>query len=406
MKRLLILLAAALLLSACSRFPDAYPEASLISVTVQTLYPAGHAAAVREGVEVRFENIAADAVYTARTDAAGRVSLRLPEGIYRVSVSDRNGRDIYNGTADKVVVARAAVSLDIPLTWSEAGTLVIKELYVGGCSKAPQEGTWQSDQYFLLHNNDNQPIYLDSLCFGTLTPYNSNGINHWVQEDGSLPPFAPVTTVVWKFPGSGEDYPLAPGEDAVVALRGAIDHTAEYPLSVNLNRPDCFVCYNPTYFPNPLYHPAPGDQIRQDHILEVVIKTGQSNANVVSVTSPAFLIFKALGTSIEEYVTRPDVVQPTPGSSSDIVVKVPWEWVIDAVEVFNGSSTGNAKRMPPLVDAGYVTQSETFKGRSLMRRVDEAATAAGGFEVLCDTNNSSNDFYERETASLHTPAAE
>ncbi len=215
-----------------------------------------------------------------------------------------------------------------------------------------------------------------------------------------------MVSVVWNFPGDGKTYPLAPGEDALIALRGAIDHTAEYPLSVNLNRPDCFVCYNPTYFPNPIYHPAPGDQVRQDHILEVAVKTGQSNANVVSISSPAFVIFRVQGSSIQEFLARPDVIQATPGAAADVVVKVPWEWIIDGVDVFNGGSSGNAKRLPPAVDAGYVSQSETFKGRSLMRLVDEEASAAAGFVILQDTNNSSNDFYERETASLHTGAAE
>ena len=36
-----------------------------------------------------------------------------------------------------------------------------------------------------------------------------------------------------------------------------------------------------------------------------------------------------------------------------------------------------------------------------MRRVDETASAEQGFEVLMDTNNSTADFYERETQSLH-----
>lgn len=399
MKRLLPLLLLPVL-AACARFSDPY-AASLQPVTVYAIYPAGHADAVHSGATVRFEEISSGSAWVAATDAQGAVRVQIPTGIFRISLSDRQGRDIYNGTLDRIVVD-GPQSLNLPLSYSLAGTLVVKELYVGGCSKAPQEGTWQSDQYVLLHNNDSEPVCLDGLCFGTLTPYNSNGVNHWLGADGSLPDFAPVVTVVWKFPGDGTSHPLAPGEDALIALRGAIDHTAEYPLSVNLNRPDCYVCYNPTYFPNPLYHPAPGDRIRQDHILEVAVKTGQANANVTSISSPAFVIFRAQDTTIEDFLARPDVIQATPGASADVVVKVPWEWVIDAVEVFNGSSSGNAKRIPAAVDAGYVTQSETFKGRSLMRRTDEEASAAAGFEILEDTNNSSNDFYERETASLHT----
>jgi hypothetical protein len=53
------------------------------------------------------------------------------------------------------------------------------------------------------------------------------------------------------------------------------------------------------------------------------------------------------------------------------------------------------------MDAGYVMQTDTYLGRSLARNVDDAASAAAGYEVLEDTNNSLNDFYERDKQSLH-----
>ena len=53
------------------------------------------------------------------------------------------------------------------------------------------------------------------------------------------------------------------------------------------------------------------------------------------------------------------------------------------------------------MDAGYVVQTDLYLGRSLMRNVDVEATAAAGYEVLEDTNNSMNDFHEREKQSLH-----
>ena len=62
---------------------------------------------------------------------------------------------------------------------------------------------------------------------------------------------------------------------------------------------------------------------------------------------------------------------------------------------------GNQKRIPATIDAGAVSLSETFKGRTLMRKADESLSAEQGFEVLQDTNNSTEDFYERETQSLH-----
>ncbi len=390
-----------LALSACAADPSGQWPAGLRQLSIQAVYPAGFASRVRAGAEVSVSDISSGAVYKTVTDSRGTASLDIPPGLYRINVSDRQDRTIFAGTLDRVPLT-GVLDTTVTLTHSEAGSLVIKELYVGGCSKAPQEGTYQSDQYVILHNNDSETVWLDSLCFGTLSPYNATGVNHWLLDDGSFPDFVPVVTVVWRFPGDGKTYPLAPGGDALIALRGAIDHSAQYPLSVNLNRSDCFVCYDPALFPNPLYHPAPGDRIRQDHILNVVIKTGQSNANVVSISSPTFVIFRSRGTSIEEWVRQPGSVRVSKGNSADVCVIVPQEWVLDAVEVFDGSRSGNKKRLSPALDAGFVVQSETFKGRSLMRREDGEESLRLGFTVLQDHNNSTEDFYESETAGLHT----
>ena len=212
----------------------------------------------------------------------------------------------------------------------------------------------------------------------------------------------PIIQAVWKFGGSGESFPLAPGEDAVVCCCGAIDHASQYPLSVNLNKEGYFVLYNSTYFPNTLYHPAPGDKITPDRYLEVVIKTGIANAYPLSIYSPALVIFRPQGgQTIEEFVRTADNVIPKPGDKNDYVVKVPVEWIIDGVEVFYGGSSSNTKRLCTAIDAGYVTQSDIYLAHTLHRRVDEEASAEAGYEILADTNNSSSDFYERSQQSLH-----
>ena len=113
------------------------------------------------------------------------------------------------------------------------------------------------------------------------------------------------------------------------------------------------------------------------------------------------MLFRAKGITIEDHVRSTDNVVPVPGSTVDNVVKVPFDWVVDAVEVFDGTSSNNNKRLPSAVDAGYVVQTDTYLGRSLMRKTDEEASANAGYEVLEDTNNSLNDFYERERQSLH-----
>lgn len=372
---------------------------NLNTLKVTASYPEGYSSFVRAGVKVTAEDIGNGYIRWAETDGQGVATLTLPNGIYRISLSDRNGTSVFNGASDKVLVSGQDVSLILPLIYSKAGTMVIKEVYSSGCSKYPQEGTYQSDKYFIIHNNDSETAWLDSLCFGILFPWNSTSSNPWSDDPEFLQETIPLGQAIWQFGGTGKTFPLAPGADAVVAVNGAIDHTLQYPLSVNLNFPECFVCYSPL-FPNPIYHPAPGDRIQADHILTLVDKEGQANANLMSINSPTLVLFRAQGKTIQEWVATDGFIRQAPGSTERVFL-VPVDWVIDGMEAFDGGSTSNNKRLSAKVDAGYVSLSETFKGHSLHRNVDTEATAEKGFEVLMDTNNSTNDFHERETQSLH-----
>lgn len=405
MRRIIIIAFALLAVVCCTPPAEINPyDGRLCALTVNASYPEGFEEFARAGVPVTVEDINLGSSYKLKTDKEGKSVFNLPKGLYRVLISDVGAEDIFNGSADKVIV-KENTKVNVALRHSRPGKIVIKEIYCGGCKILPQ-GKYQSDQYIILHNNNFETIYLDSLCLGTLCPYNSNSNNPFlgrdpVTDEVVYPDFVPIIQAVWQFGGNGSSFPLAPGEDAVVCLRGAIDHTVEYPLSVNLNKEGYFVCYNSTYFTNPVYHPAPGDKIAQDHYLDVVIKVGQANAYTFSINSPAVVIFGAKGMSMKEFVHLESNIVQVPGSSSDKVVKLPLDWVIDAVEVFNGSSSSNTKRLQSSLDAGYVTLSETFLGHTLFRRTDEAQSSSAGYEILADTNNSSEDFYEREIQSLH-----
>lgn len=398
-------MSAGLLLCCCKAQENPY-ESSLNGLTVSAVYPEEFASCVKAGVPVTVEDINLGVSYTVGTEADGVATFTIPNGLYRISISDRGEEDIFNGTADKVAVCDSDVSLSVNLRHSRSGAIVIKEIYCGGCKKLPQEGDYNSDAYIILHNNDFRVQYLDSLCLGTIYPFNSSAVNHWASKDPVsgetvFPDFVPVGQCVWEIGGNGKSFPLQPGEDAVIVIQGAIDHTVQYPLSVNLNKADYFVCYNSTYFTNTTYHPAPGANILPERYLDVVRKTGKANAYTLSQNSPAVLIFKPAGIDIRTYVQTEDAVRQTPGDSSNPVVAISPEWVIDAVEVFNGGSSSNSKRLQPSLDAGYVSLSDTNLGHTLFRRTDDKLTESSGYEVLQDSNNSSADFYERDKQSLH-----
>lgn len=407
MKKAAILIAMLLAVLACGPQTETDPyEGTLCTLIVQAGYPQGYSAFIREGVPVSVEEVNLGMSYTRLTDASGQAEFKIPTGLYRVSVNDMYEGEIFNGAADKVLVTNRSTVLPLALLHSVAGSIVIKEIYCGGCKRLPQEGNYQSDQYIILHNNDYRVQYLDGLCIGGLFPYNAMASNPFISKDPStgetvFAPYIPVAEAVWQFGGDGTRFPLAPGEDAVVCLRGAVDHTVQFPLSVNLDKPGYFVCYNNTYFTNTNYHPVPGSNISQDRYLEVVVKTGISNAYAFSTNSPAVVLYRAQGMTMRDFVQTADSVIPIPGSGNAQVTAIPPEWIIDAVEVFSGTSSSNAKRLLPSLDAGYVTLSDTFLGHTLHRVVDESMSASSGYEVLKDTNNSTSDFYERETQSLH-----
>ena len=382
-------------------------ENNLYQMKVQLVFPSNLPEMGWQGREVTLSDLNTGAVYSAMTDMDGRAVFDVVNGIYRINSFIEEEDCILQAMEDRVIVASADKEIRLKVEEVKTGNLVIKEIYVGGCTRKPvSTDDYQFDKHIILHNNSDKTIYLDSLCVGTMNPYNSTAHNPWLEPDGDghfiYPDFIPVMQAVWKIGGDGKTFPLAPGEDAVVVICGAIDHASLYPESVNLNRKDYFVCYNHKFFENTKYHPVPGDQIQPDHILDLVIKTSRGNAFAVSVNSPTILIYRSKGISIEEFVSHSDNILPIPPPSSaeDRVVGIPPEWIIDGVEVFNGSSSKNMKRLIPAIDAGSVVQTAPFKGRALKRKVNKEKSGRWGFEVLYDTNNSSKDFYEDEHPSL------
>ena len=416
MKKTIVIsvLAAALasVLGGCVNLKETNPyKESLAEITVRPEYPEDFPEEEKSGIGLKFTERNQNRSYTVLTGPDGTGKAWLPYGSYRLVMSHRSGTSVFNASVDRIILNGENSGVDgrvisCPVQASKGGVIVFKEIYSGGCTKYPEQGNYASDSYVILHNNSAEVQYLDGLCFGTLDPYRSGATNVWVDTDPEtgesvFQDFIPVVQAIWQFGGSGTDFPLESGEDAVLVVYGAIDHAAKYPQSVNLNNQDYFVCYNTTYFPNPTYHPAPGNNIRQDHILDVIIKVGVANAYTFAQASPAPVIFRPTdGTDIKDFLGDASNIIQKPGSKVDRIVKIPPEWVLDGVEVFE-KGAANKKRIMPEIDAGSIEFSGPYYGHTLFRKTDAEASESYGYEILCDTNNSSEDFYERERQSLH-----
>ena len=132
MKRILYILTV-ILAAACTDMKNSNPyEESLNVLTVTALYPEGYQGFDLEGSLAVVEEMNTGNRYSVPTDAAGCFSLSLPNGIYSINVSGRFDKEVFNGAADKVVVSGSDVTLNLPLSYSRAGSIVIKEIYCGG----------------------------------------------------------------------------------------------------------------------------------------------------------------------------------------------------------------------------------------------------------------------------------
>lgn len=348
---------------------------------------------------------------------------------------DTNGDGIINALDIQVVINIAAGS-PIVLEDKNVDQIIIKEVYNGGCPMDEGTGFFQADKCIVLYNNCPQQIVANNLCFGFTTPYNSEGDNKNYDAGGSLvyeaDGFIPALNGIWYYPGS---LVIEPFQQVVINVHGAIDNTKTYSQSVNYANANYYCMYDPeSGYANTGYYPTPADVIPASHYLKAA-KYGQANAWALSVTSPALFIFQPQGESPVDFATNADNLWYSPGVAQTPVfacVKVPAEWIIDGVEVFNAAKQENKKRLTADIDAGYVSLTNKL-GHSLYRNVDQEETEAlpenqgrlvysyalgvdgstdpsgidaeasikkGARIVYLDTNNSTADFHERSKCSL------
>lgn len=342
-----------------------------------------------------------------------------------------------DGTTDTLATGKVK-SVSFAVADQNTESIIIKELYNGGCPMDQGTSFFQADKGLILYNNSPEVAVANNLCVGMISPYNSNATNSWY-KDGSLTytDTIPAATGIWYFQ---QPVILQPFEQRVVSVNGAINNTASNSQSIDYAHSAYYAMYDPeSGFKNTKYYPTPSDSIPVSHYLKAV-EYGMGNAWPLSVTSPGLFIFQVKGTTPKAYATNSDNYIYEPGRATTAIyrnLKVPTAWIIDGVEVFVNANANNQKRMPSSIDAGYVSLTNKL-GHSLYRNVDtdatkelpenngklvynyskavnaanngesvidaEASIRNGAHIIYEDTNNSSNDFHERTQFSLRDKA--
>lgn len=318
-------------------------------------------------------------------DANGNATTTLAQGVYTFSLSgDAVGDEIVDnatvtGLAEASVYADAAVKIDVNLVIPS--TLIFKTLSHVGPYAYYVKASW-----FEIVNNSDEVQYLDNVILASSLAGQSQP-NAW-QAAGITDKYPMGNgAAVLAFPGNGTDYPLQPGESIIVAS-DACNHrdSTGNELAPDLSNADweVYLDYNSQEVDNP----APN--------LKWIFTNNRYMAIWgLGVISRCYMLAKLPdGVTPEAFIADPANLSTTPGTTSTTqYVMIPSAYVLDAVDVWNASSTEHYGFFLPKDDKQGVLCSDMYSGKVERRKV---AKIVNGRKYYKDTNNSAEDFLNNQ----------
>lgn len=309
----------------------------------------------------------------------------LIPGIYTLTVSgktyDNQGQLYYlNGGLVNYPLIKNNETVEISISGLKISPLVFKEIYYAG--SAPN---YFRDQFYEIYNNSDSILYLDGIYFAALYPTAATeNLPVWPESDENKYVY---TDRLWKFPGSGSEYPLKPGESCVVS-----QFAANHQLDIyNPNSPvDCsssefeFNMNNKNFPDQPAY-----DMVH-------VFYNGSSAMGTVpqyltSVFGGAYVIFQIPENVPYDPVNDKNLqTRDLSSSSTKVYAKIPIRYVLDGVEAGHNETKVKAKRMPVVLDAGMTYVGASYNSLGVARK--KIGENEDGTPILQDTNNSTDDF--------------
>jgi len=344
------------------------------------------------GARVRLELDDADGnTWTAEavTDEAGLASFaEVPVGSHAVSIErelspeEREAASAQGAVSllvdDRIHVSAFSPVVEVLVPASVRRSLVISEFHFPVHLAANQVGSYYFGGFIELYNNADTTIYLDGKIIGQgfavlvdMPPLQPCNVYSHVRADPGG-----IWSIVWeRFPGSGTDHPLAPGE-AVVIATDAIDHRPFAPSALDLRTAD-FEFRGQVDVDNP----AVPDMI-PDGLLPHPLNRGL----LFSINGVAF-VADPVGTETLERIT--------PAPITRTYARVPVEKLLDVVVVFEVEESSEFPLCHPVshpsINRGIAPVARERSGLSVRRKV--LTTLPDGRVVLQHTRTSSSDFY-------------
>lgn len=302
-----------------------------------------------------------------------------------------NGQDKsmqINARKSGIVVNSETTKLALQTFISDpTANFVFKEIFFAG-TLTPEGKQYNGDKYFLIHNNSSDTLYADGLFFAQsdfLTITKRDYTPDVMKE-------AFTSDQIFMIPGTGRQYPVAPGDDFIIA-NNAINHTENNSNSFDLSHADFEIeligtinIDNPNV-PNAININGNMLMHNQGYTGYVMgrLPEGVDAAKFKAETAYKFSYTSANGTIM-----------------SFNSFKIPNSYVIDAVNIsvktgFEWLVTADALDMG-WTYAGLVKADKERYGKSVTRKTLGALD--NGKPFLKDSNNSTEDFEPATKASL------
>lgn len=452
-KRLLLLAVAAfsLMLAGCERptpdpGPDPGPEPGPGPEPVVTLYDIA-VQLVSEGANLAIEGIPMTltdengmATYDGTTDAGGAAAFKVPAGTYAASATYKTAEDgqriAYNGSNSNVKVAEGSTSFKIDLNKVVSQQIIIKELYTTGCQYSAASKTYSNDAYIILYNNSDIEADASDIVFCAIAPSTAQAPNKFYGEGDVFllesTDYIPAYSAIWWFTG---EVKIPAYSQIVVAIYGAIDHTATVAESVDLSDPSYYWMCNSdiSAFNNAKY--TASENIPSEHYLSGA-QINKGNTWVIANSCPGVYIGKMDKAQAQALIANTDAYDKTQGDSDVMaVVKFPKANVVDAIDSWVKGNAKSKARYPSDINTGHIDITNN-QGYTIYRNVDKEATealaenegklvynyaggtadiegstdpsgidaeasiAAGAHIIYSDTNDTGKDFHQRKVASI------
>nr|WP_315027757.1 DUF4876 domain-containing protein [uncultured Chryseobacterium sp.] len=398
--RTLLVLCAVISLAACSSDSDG-PESQAQTTLKLELKVVPENIQVKEykHLTVSFKELNTGFTTTQELKNTNSLTKTLPTGTYHITVegsivySDDSGliEGKVGGVQTGVVIngSEQSKTIDISLK-AGSGDLILEEVFFTG-TKTPQGAMYFGDQYFKITNNTDQTLFAD----GMLLIQSSFMTNEKQDYSPNIMGTTFSAGAIIKIPGSGNTYPVKPGESIIIA-EDAINHKEFNPSSINLSHANFQIFKEDS---DDIDNPAVPKMV---NVFEkMVIHTQGYYAYALARMPQGMTDTTLLSQNTYTYtynLTFGGDVYPMDGTG----VKIPNEWITDAVNLSVQDSFQWLVTSPSL-DMGWtsVTSFDGDKnrfGKAVRRKV--IGKTSEGKNILKDTNNSTVDFEHGVKPSL------